>query len=239
MERLQKLIAAAGICSRRQAEVLLRQGRVSLNGATAHLGDRADLAIDQITLDGKPLAERPDVVTVLLNKPAGVLCTCHDPLARITVLELLPPDLRQGAGLHPIGRLDAQSRGALLITNDGDLTLRLTHPRFGHRKTYVIWVNGRPAPKTLQRWRDGLPLDGSPSRPVEIRELRHLRHATQLELTLREGRNRQIRRTAELLGHQVLDLKRVGVGPLTLANLPEGHWRPLAPSECRSLVESP
>lgn len=239
MERLQKLIAAAGICSRRQAEDMLRLGRVRLNGEIAHLGDRGDPAADLITLDGAPLAERPEFLTILLNKPAGVLCTCHDPQARTTVLDLLPPDLRQGGGLHPVGRLDAPSRGALLITNDGDLTLRLTHPRFGHRKTYRVWVRGRPGPTTLRRWRDGPPLDGLPSRPVDIRELRHVRHATHLELTLREGRNRQIRRTAAALGHPVLDLMRVGIGSLTLADLPEGHWRPLSPSECRTLVESP
>jgi pseudouridine synthase len=164
-------------------------------------------------------------LTLLLHKPLGVLCTCHDPQGRPTVLDLLPLELRQGRGLHPVGRLDADSRGALLLSNDGDLTLRLTHPRFGHRRTYRIWVEGQPGPATLERWAAGVSLKGLASQPVEIRLLERHRDASRLELVMREGRNRQIRRTAALLGYPVLDLKRVAIGSLRLADLPEGHWR--------------
>jgi len=228
-ERLQKLIAAAGVCSRRRAEELLRQGRVRLNGRTASLGERANPDQDQISIDGCPLNPRPASLTLLLHKPVGVLSTCHDPQGRPTVLDLLPPDLRRGQGLHPVGRLDADSRGALLLSNDGDLTLRLTHPRFGHPRTYRIWVAGHPEPTTLQRWAAGIPLDAHPCQPVQIRPLGARGANSKLELVMREGRYRQIRRTAELLGHPVLDLQRVAIGPLRLADLAEGHWRRVTP----------
>ena len=147
------------------------------------------------------------------------------------MLDLLPPELRRGQGLHPVGRLDADSRGALLLSNDGDLTLRLTHPRFGHRRTYRIWVEGQPMPATLRRWAAGIPLDGHPCQPVRIRLLEARGANTRLELVMLEGRNRQIRRTAELLGHPVFDLQRVAIGPLRLADLPEGRWRPVSAGE--------
>jgi len=232
-ERLQKLIAAAGLCSRRHAEELLRQGKVHVNDRVAALGDRADPSHDRIHVDGRRLAPAAAPLTLLLNKPAGVLSTCQDPQGRRTVLQLLPADLRQGSGLHPVGRLDADSRGALLLSNDGALTLRLTHPRYDHRKTYRVWIEGRPSPVTLERWSAGVPLDGHPSRPVQLRLLHHRGERTLLELMLQEGRNRQIRRTAAVLGHPVLDLQRVAIGPLQLADLPEGHWRALRPGELR------
>jgi pseudouridine synthase len=230
-QRLQKLIAAAGICSRRRAEELLQAGRVQVNGHTAHLGDRADPNADDIRLDGQPLRAKAPPLVLLLNKPVGVVSSCRDPEGRPTVLDLLPPELAQGQGLHPVGRLDAASRGALLLSNDGALTLRLTHPRYGHRKRYRVWVQGEPTTETLARWRAGVPLDGRPSLPVELRRLAHGRGNTQLELVLREGRNRQIRRTAELLGHPVLDLQRTAIGAIDLGALPEGRWRRLDPRE--------
>jgi len=228
-DRLQKLVAAAGLCSRREAETWLREGRVRVNGDLAQLGDRADPACDRISVDGQPLALPRTTLTLLLNKPPGVLSTCHDTHGRPTVLDLLPPDRRRG--LHPVGRLDADSRGALLLSNDGDLTLRLTHPRFGHRRTYRIWIEGHPRPATLERWAAGIPLDGHPCQPVRIRLLGAKGANTRLDLVMLEGRNRQIRRTAELLGHPVLDLQRVAIGPLRLADLPEGSWRRVTPSE--------
>ncbi len=203
-ERVQKLIAAAGLGSRRRAEDWLRQGRVRVNGQVAGLGDRADPRRDRIELDGRPLAQPPPQRVLLLNKPIGVLCSCHDPHGRPTVLDLLPPAWRRGSGLHPVGRLDADSRGALLLSNDGDLTLRLTHPRYGHRKTYRVRVAGCPAPATLERWAAGVPLEGQPSAPVGVRLLRRTRQGALLELVMGEGRNRQIRRTGALLGHPVL-----------------------------------
>jgi pseudouridine synthase len=236
-DRLQKLVAAAGLCSRREAETWLRDGRVRVNGDLAQLGDRADPARDRISVDGRPLELPSTTLTLLLNKPPGVLSTCQDTHGRPTVLDLLPPERRRG--LHPVGRLDADSRGALLLSNDGDLTLRLTHPRYGHRKTYQVWVEGWPRTATLERWRAGVPLDGLPSQPVELHRLRHHRDATLLELVLREGRNRQIRRTAEILGHPVLDLRRVAVGPVQLGDLPEGSWREVEPGEWGPLAVAP
>jgi pseudouridine synthase len=237
-ERLQKLLSAAGVCSRRRAEQLLRDGRVQVNGQTAQLGDRADLACDRIALDGRPVARPPTRLVLLLNKPAGVVSSCHDPGGRPTVLDLLPPELRRGRGLHPVGRLDAASRGALLLSNDGALTLRLTHPRFGHRKTYRVWVQGCPAADTLARWRAGVPLDGQSSQAVRLRLLQQQADRTRLELVMGEGRNRQIRRTAELLGHPVLDLQRVAIDDLELGDLPEGRWRQLERREWQPWLPS-
>lgn len=234
-ERLQKLIAARGLASRRRAEDWLLQGRVRVNGQTAGLGDRADPEQDRIQIDGRDLGTPPRRRTVLLHKPMGVLSSCHDPRGRPTVLDLLPPAWRQGQGLHPVGRLDADSRGALLLSNDGALTLRLTHPRYGHRKTYRIWVDGHPSAATLERWRAGVPLDGQPSQPVGVRRLGRDATASELELVMGEGRHRQIRRTAELLGHPVRDLLRTAIGSVALADLPEGHWRPLSPQEWKAL----
>jgi pseudouridine synthase len=230
-ERLQKVIAATGLCSRRRAEELLRLGRVRVNGQTAGLGDRADPGVDRIQVDGREVAARPAALLLLLHKPVGVISTCHDPQGRPTVLDLLPPELRRGQGLHPVGRLDADSRGALLLSNDGALTLRLTHPRYGHRRTYQVWVRGRPQAETLRQWAAGVPLDGRPCQPVRLRPLRHNGASTLLELRMGEGRNRQIRRTAALLGHPVLDLQRVAIGSLQLADLPEGAWRPVEATE--------
>ena len=230
-ERLQKLMAAAGLCSRRRAEDLLRAGRVLCNGRVAQLGDRADPERDSIQIDGRLLQPAAAPLVLLLNKPAGVLSSCHDPEGRPVVLDLLPPELASGRGLHPVGRLDAASRGALLLSNNGALTLQLTHPRFQHSKTYRIWVRGQPSQSVLDQWARGVPLDGQPSQPVTVRRLEQQRDASALELVMHEGRNRQIRRTAELLGHPVLDLQRVAIGSIALGELPEGRWRRLDPQE--------
>ena len=235
-ERLQKLMAAAGLCSRRGAEELLKAGRVQVNGQVATLGDRADGDSDRIDVDGRPLRASAPPRLLLLNKPIGVLSSCRDPQGRPTVLDLLPAELRQGQGLHPVGRLDADSRGALLLTNQGELTLRLTHPRYGHRKTYRVWVHGHPSGATLERWAAGVPLDGRPSQPVQLAVRGRQPHRTLLELSLVEGRNRQIRRTADLLGHPVEDLQRVAIGPLRLGELKEGYWRPLNRQEWQALA---
>jgi pseudouridine synthase len=236
-ERLQKLIANAGLCSRRRAEELLRDGLVQVNGRTAQLGDKANPSRDAISVAGQPLATAPEPLVLLLNKPMGVLCSCSDPHGRPTVLDLLPPELRRGSGLHPVGRLDADSRGALLLSNQGDLTLRLTHPRYGHRKTYRVWVEGRPSPAALERWRRGVRLDGEPTQPVQLRVLKTSAEATYLEVVMGEGRNRQIRRTAALLGHPVRDLQRLAIGDLNLGRLREGEWRRLDRGEWQPLVQ--
>ena len=230
-ERLQKVIAAAGLCSRRRAEEWLQAGRVRLNGRVALLGERGDPRRDAIEVDGQRLRAAAPPLLILLNKPAGVVSSCHDPQGRAIVLDLLPPELARGCGLHPVGRLDAESRGALLLSNDGELTLRLTHPRYQHRKTYRVKVTGRPTAATLERWARGVPLDGQPSQPVQLRQLGQGERHTLLELVMTEGRNRQIRRTAELLGHPVRDLQRLAIGPIALGGLPEGRWRRVDPQE--------
>ena len=235
-QRLQKLMSAAGHCSRRQAEELLRQGRVEVNGRIAGLGDQADPQIDRICVDGSPLATVIAERVLLLNKPPGVISSCHDPQGRETVLDLIPADLRRG--LHPVGRLDADSRGALLLSNQGELTLKLTHPRYAHSKTYRVTVRGTPDQSKLQRWRQGIELDGSRTLPASVKLLHSQREQSTLEVILREGRNRQIRRIASLLGHSVVDLQRTAIGGLALGSTAEGCWRELSGQEWRSLISS-
>jgi len=235
-QRLQKLMSAAGHCSRRQAEELLRQGRVEVNGRTAGLGDQADPEIDQVCVDGSPLAKNTTERVLLLNKPPGVISSCHDPQGRETVLDLIPPDLRQG--LHPVGRLDADSRGALLLSNQGELTLKLTHPRYAHSKTYRVTLSGTPSRSRLQRWRQGVELDGSRTLPASVTLLHRQGDHSVLEVILREGRNRQIRRIASLLGYAVLDLQRVAIGGLALGSIEEGCWRELSRQEWRRLIST-
>lgn len=233
-QRLQKLIAAAGLCSRRTAETWLAAGRVRVDRQVARLGDQADPDLQSIEVDGRPLMVAADPTVVLINKPSGVISTCHDPQGRSTVLDLLPSGLRQG--LHPVGRLDADSRGALLLTDQGELTLRLTHPRYDHAKTYRVWVAGVMDASGLQRWRDGMPLDGKPTRPCQVRMLQRRSDRCLLEIVLQEGRNRQIRRIAALLGHPVIDLQRVAIAGLALGALPEGCWRRLRRGEWEPLL---
>ncbi len=235
-ERLQKLLAQSGVASRRHAEALIRQERVRLNGAIAQLGDQADPRRDRIEVDGQPLRRRAAPATWLLHKPLGYVSTCDDPRGRRTVLDLLPPELRHGQGMHPVGRLDTDSSGALLLTNDGELTFRLTHPRHHIPKTYRVWVEGRPSRATLRRWAEGVPLDGTPTLPAGVEVIEHDRERTCLRIILEEGRNRQIRRMAEALGHPVLQLHRLAIGPITLADLPRGHSRALSPDELRRLA---
>ena len=223
--RLQKILSAAGICSRRRAEDLLQAGRVTLNGEVALVGSRANALRDNICVDGKPICKAKSPLLILLNKPVGVVCSCRDPEGRTTVLDLLPNEIAKGYGLHPVGRLDVDSRGALLLTNDGNLTLKMTHPRYGHSKTYHVRISGCPSETTLDRWREGVPLDDIGSQPVQVKVLSRQQRSVILEIEMREGRNRQIRRTAEILGHSVLDLQRISVGPFNLENLREGYWR--------------
>ena len=234
-QRLQKLIAAAGLCSRRTAEAWIEAGRVNVDGQVSTLGDQADPDSQVIQVDGRPLCPRREPTVLLLNKPPGVISTCRDPRGRSTVLDLLPRPLRQG--LHPVGRLDADSRGALLLTDQGELTLRLTHPRFDHAKTYRVWVEGTPLDTSLQRWRRGVSLDGTRTRSAEVRVLQRRSDRTLLEVVLLEGRNRQIRRVADLLGHPVLDLQRVAIAGLRLGPLPEGRWRHLSRGEWQPLLD--
>jgi 23S rRNA pseudouridine2605 synthase len=236
-ERLQKILAQWGIASRRQAEQMIVDGRVRLNGTVGQLGQKADPALDQIEVDGALIhpAQRPPLIYLLLHKPLGIVSTCDDPQGRPTVLDLLPLDLRNHLGLHPVGRLDVDSSGALLLTNDGAVTYWLTHPRHAVTKLYHVWVQGHPSQTALDRWRQGLWLDGQQTRPAEVRLLTVRSDQTLLEIGLQEGRNRQIRRVAAELGYPVLRLRRVAIGPIQLGSLPSGQYRPLTPSEIEFL----
>ncbi|MDJ0702832.1 MAG: pseudouridine synthase [Leptolyngbyaceae cyanobacterium MO_188.B28] len=244
-ERLQKILSQWGIASRRQAEKLISDGRVRLNGAVAQLGQKADPAVDVIQVDGRIIrpSDRPSAIYLLLNKPLGIVSTCRDPRGKSTVLDLLPSCLRHAQGIHPVGRLDADSTGALLLTNDGQLTFHLTHPRHQTPKTYRVWVQGRPNEATLQQWRQGVVLAGQRTLPAQVdiveypsRAENPSRSQTLLEITLWEGRNRQIRRVAEQLGHLVLKLHRIAIGPVELQKLPMGQYRFLSPGELHSLT---
>ncbi|WP_204151375.1 pseudouridine synthase [Leptolyngbya sp. CCY15150] len=242
-ERVQKLLSKWGIASRRQAEQMILDGRVRLNGSIVSLGQTADPSCDRIDVDGTPLEshQRPQPIYILLHKPAGVVTTCDDPWNRTTVLDLLPHHLSHGTGLHPVGRLDAESTGALVLTNDGSLTFHLTHPSHTIPKTYQVWVEGCLSQSTLQKWRDGVVLSGRRTQPAQVRVLDHQRypaHRTQLEIVLQEGRNRQIRRIAEKLGHPVIHLHRTAIGAIALHPLPEGHHRQLTHRELDSLHPS-
>jgi pseudouridine synthase len=243
-ERIQKILSQWGIASRRQAEQMILAERVRLNGAIAELGTKADPDRDVIEVDGKPIQSqaRPDLLYFLLNKPVGVVSTCSDPQHRPTVLDCLPRQMRQGRGLHPIGRLDVASSGALLLTNDGELTQVLTHPRHHIQKTYQVWVKGFPSESILRQWREGIILDGKKTLPATVTVLKQAPTETLLEVVLREGRNRQIRRMADQLGHPVVRLHRSAIGPIRLSPsdkhspLP-GQYRPLNAFEIGSLKE--
>lgn len=244
-ERLQKVLAHRGVASRRHAERMITAGRVRVNGQTAILGQKVDPDHDRIEWDGQDLqgTQAPTSLYLLMHKPAGVVTTCHDPQGRPTVLDLLSPADRSGTGLHPVGRLDAESTGALLLTNDGQITFYLTHPKYHIAKTYWVEVQGNPSPQTLQQWRCGILLNGRLTLPATVqihKPFSRQRQTTTLEVVLREGRNRQIRRVAKILGHPVISLHRIQIGAISLydsvgCELPVGQVRPLTPTEISSL----
>jgi 23S rRNA pseudouridine2605 synthase len=234
--RLQRLLAAAGLASRRGAEELLRAGRVTLNGRIAHLGESADPARDAVALDGRPIASAVREYWVL-HKPAGVLTSRGDPRGRPTVMELLPAEA--GAGVFPVGRLDRDTEGLLLLTNDGELAHALLHPSFGSEREYTVRVRGRFGPAAARRLASGVLLEGARTARARVSERRFEARegATVFRLTLREGRKRQIRRACAALGHPVLRLVRVRVGPLRLGALAPGAARRLGRAELGALRE--
>lgn len=226
-ERLQKVLAQAGLGSRRSCEQLIVAGRVVVNDEVAVLGRRVDPEHDRIQVDGVPVGVRPGLVYYLLNKPAGVVSTASDPEGRSTVTELVPPD----PPVHPVGRLDAASEGLLLLTNDGDLTFRLTHPSFGVEKEYLVSVEGIPSGGALRALRDGVNLDDGMTAPAKVSQP----EPSLLRITIHEGRKRQVRRMCEAVGHPVTRLVRTRIGPLRDPRLRPGHWRELTISEVRDL----
>jgi len=231
-ERLQKIMAHAGIASRRACEELIREGRVAVNGRVAQLGQKADQARDRITVDGRPVRVKRRRTYVALHKPRGVLSDEGDGSGRLsTVRDLVSLPGR----LFPVGRLDLRSEGLILLTDDGEMANRLTHPRYEHTKEYHVYVEGHPDDETLERWRQGVFLDGRLTAPAGVSVLRHGRDHTWLEVVLREGRKRQIRRVATMLGYPVYRLIRVRIGPLHLGNLKPGQWRKLTNAEVKAL----
>lgn len=244
-ERLQKLLSSAGIASRRDAEEMIRQGRVTVNGKKIlELGAKADLENDHVKVDGKLIRLPTERRYVVLNKPRGFVVTREDPQHRPTVYALIGG--RVGERVVPVGRLDADSEGLLILTNDGDLVQKLTHPSGGCRKEYEVKVSGVPTPAQISRLARGVVLgDGKRTAPAEIElmettpEKNGVGGNAWLKVILGEGRSRQIRRMFELVGHQVSKLRRVAIGPLRDKNLKPGVWRDLSESEVRALQSIP
>lgn len=232
-ERIQKLIASSGVCSRRAAEKLLTDGRVLVNGALASLGEKADPGRDEILIDGKPLPKTERLVYVLVNKPRGYVTTLSDEQGRKTVAELVAD---VGVRVFPVGRLDLQSEGLLLMTNDGALMQRLIHPKYEIAKEYRLTVAGnvRDAARRLSEVTD---LDGARIRPAEVRTLREQGQSAELSVVIHEGKNRQIRRMCEQCGLIVKRLRRVREDTLRLGDLAPGGWRYLTEEELRALKD--
>ncbi len=239
-ERLQKILAAAGVASRRKAEELIRQGRVTVNGQVASLGDKADPEVEAVKLDGKRIrpSTRPHRY-LLLNKPRKVMSTRSDPRARPTVYDLLAPTDRKL--LKTVGRLDYNSDGLILLTDDGEFANRVAHPRYGCRKTYAVKVKGTPDDDKLDKLRRGITLEGKRTAPARIRRLKKPRGGRQAvnswwEVELAEGRTRQIREMFYRIGHPVQRLTRVAIGSLSDPKLESGSYRELTPAEVARLA---
>lgn len=232
-ERLQKILAAAGFGSRRACEKLIEAGRVRVNGQVASLGAKADPANDHITVDGAP-AVLEKLTYIMVNKPRGVVSSLNPQGNRRTVRDLVPLEGR----LYPVGRLDIESEGLILLTNDGDLANRMTHPRYGLEKEYKVLIDGHPNDEQLNTWRRGVVLDGTWTSRVKITVIKKGASGTWLRVIMREGRKRQIRRTAQVLGLWVKQLRRVRMGPLRLGTLKPGMWRPLTPQEVAALKKA-
>ena len=232
MERIQKILSRAGIASRRAAERVMAEGRVTVNGdVVREMGTKADLAQDDIRVDGVRVKAPPERVYLLLNKPKGVVTTRHDPEGRRTVMDLVPGV----TGLFPVGRLDVTTEGLILLTNDGEFAQRVSHPRYEVRRVYHAKVRRVPSAETLQRLRAGVRVEGEKLAVDHARVLEGDNNAW-LELTLHEGKHHEVRRLLEAVGHPVSKLKRVALGPLTARGLEVGAYRPLTPGEVRQLA---
>ncbi len=231
-ERLQKVLAAAGVASRRKSEEMILQGRVTVNRkVVTQLGTKVDPARDEIRVDGERIQTESRRVYIMVNKPKGILSTMEDDRGRSALGDLVSVPAR----MYPVGRLDATSEGLILLTDDGELANLLTHPRYMHHKEYIALVNGHPSEETLEAWRRGVLLDDKPTAPANVRVVRSERDSTLLRIEMREGRKRQIRRVAALLGHPVRELRRVRLGPLELGSLASGQWRYLTDREIGQL----
>ena len=229
-ERLQKVLAAAGLGSRRACEKLILEGRVSVNGVTAHVGQRARRGTDRIAVDGVPVPETEAFAYYLVNKPVGVICSAGGPHAHRNVVELVPEVPR----VFPVGRLDVATDGLIILTNDGELAYRLAHPRFGVEKEYVVRVAGALSREAVAKLRRGVQLEDGPTAPARVSVL----GPSALRIVLHEGRNRQVRRMCEAVGYVVVGLTRTRIGPVSGLGLQPGQWRRLQPPELRALWEA-
>lgn len=227
IDRLQKIISARGVASRRAAEKMIEEGRVLVNGMVAQLGQSADPDVDEILLDGSPLPSAEGSVYIMLHKPRGFVTTLSDEMGRRTAAELVE---NCGTRVYPVGRLDMDSEGLLLFTNDGEFANQMMHPKHEVEKSYLTWV-GNYTPAALERLKQPIELDGYTIRTPDVRLVR----PGLLEITIHEGRNRQVRRMCEVAGMTVTRLKRIREGSLRLDDLPLGQWRHLAPAEVDAL----
>ncbi|MCB2192703.1 MAG: rRNA pseudouridine synthase [Deltaproteobacteria bacterium] len=236
-QRLNKILAQAGVASRRAADEMISAGRVTVDGQVVNQpGGSADPATQKITLDGKPLPPPEQKEYWVVHKPPGVVSTVDDPQGRPTVLELLPPEAR--GRLYPVGRLDFGSEGLLLLTNDGELAKRLTHPSHQVPKRYLVWVEGRPGPAVLERLRSGVEIKSGRTAPAKVGIKSSGKNGSKLSFLLTEGKKREIRRMCAEVGHRVQRLVRVGIGPLRLGDLPPGAARQLRKSEIFALRQA-
>ena len=233
-ERLQRILARAGYGSRRAVEELIRAGRVGVNGHVAVLGTRADPFADRITLDGVPVAAHPDLRLYKLNKPQGVTSTLRDPHAARSVADLLPP----GPRVFPVGRLDHDSEGLLLLTNDGDLAHRVQHPRYRIEKEYLAEVEGSISREAVRRLERGVELEDGPARAIRVGGVQRQSERSSLHLVMGEGRKREVRRMLAAVGHPVRRLVRIRVGPVLLGGLRPGEVRPLTSTETADLYRA-
>jgi 23S rRNA pseudouridine2605 synthase len=239
-ERLQKILSAAGVASRRLSEELITQGRVAVNGKTVtELGTKADPSVDEIKVDGRRIKTEQRRRYILLNKPRGYITSRSDPEGRPTVMDLMKGVKEY---IYPVGRLDYDSEGLLLLTNDGELAARLTHPRHEVEKVYEARVKGVPDDKALARLARGVPIEGRRTAPAKIRAsepfLKGSGEQTIVEISIHEGRQRQVRKMFDAVGHPVVRLRRVRIGPITDPDIPPGHWRDLTPQEIDRLQKA-
>lgn len=234
-ERLQKILAQAGIASRRKAEELIREGKVRVDGmVVTEMGVRVDPATQKIECNGRPVFSLEKKVYILLHKPAGFLSTVRDPQGRPIVTDLLP-NIKER--IYPVGRLDLDTEGALLLTNDGELAQAVLHPSREVKKTYVAKIKGRPGSKKLAALSRGIELEGKKTWPAEITVLSSEKQTTTIQIVIHEGRKRQVRKMFEAVGHPVLQLKRIAYGQLALGELKPGKYRFLPPGDIKLIFK--
>lgn len=235
-ERIQKILSAHGVASRREAERMILAGRVALNGTTAILGQTADLSIDIISVDGKPIIDKSKPYYIMLNKPQGYITSMTDKRSRQIVMELVA-EISDETRIYPVGRLDKDSEGLLLLTNDGEFANFVMHPKFGLTKTYIVQVRGS-IKEALEKLEMPMEIDSHLVKALSVKQLEQTSNGASIEIIINEGRNRQVRKMCSACGLDVISLKRVAIGSVKLGNLPPGKWRHLSKPEIKSLIKS-